>query len=78
MDPSARQASGPSRISLTLRAARRLLGRAPAEAHHLRAVEQAGESGETPFLVIVGVVVFLVLPVSLVIAGLTFAAYYLS
>jgi hypothetical protein len=60
-----------------LRAAGGLLGRVPAEARHLHAVEQEGESGETPFLAMLGVVVFL-LPVFLLMVGLAFAAYYLA
>jgi hypothetical protein len=61
-----------------LRAAGRLLGRVPAEARHLHAVEQEGESGETPFLALLGVSVFLVLPVFLAMVGLAVAAYYLA
>ena len=48
-----------------------------AEAHHLHEVEQAGEVPETPFIALLGVVLF-VLPVFLVIVGLAFAAYYLA
>ena len=47
-----------------------------AEAHHLIEVEQAGEAPETPFIVLIGIVLFL-LPIVLVILGLAFAAYYL-
>jgi hypothetical protein len=60
------------------RNAARLLGRAPAEARHLHAVEQEGESGETPFLALLGVSLVLVLPVFLVMPGLAVAAYYLA
>ena len=63
---------------LKLRAAGGLLGRAPAEARHLHAVEQEGESGETPFLAMLGVSLFLLLPVFLVMVGLAFAADYLA
>jgi hypothetical protein len=58
---------------------RRALGRPiqklEQEAHHLHEVEQLGESGETPFIAILGVFLFL-LPIFLVMAGLAFAAYY--
>jgi hypothetical protein len=48
-----------------------------AEAEHLREVEQAGESGETPFIAILGIILFLI-PLFLLIAGLAFALYYLA
>ena len=48
-----------------------------AEAEHLREVEQAGESGEAPFIAILGLILFL-LPIFLLMAGLAFAAYYLA
>jgi hypothetical protein len=48
-----------------------------AEAHHLHEVEREGESGETPFIAILGIVIFL-LPIVLLVLGLTFAAYYLA
>jgi hypothetical protein len=48
-----------------------------AEAHHLHEVEREGESGETPLIAILGVVIFL-LPIVLIVLGLTFAAYYLA
>jgi hypothetical protein len=67
-----------SRFGPGARSAARLLGRAPAEARHLHAVEQEGESGETPFLMLLGVSLFLMLPVSLVMLGLALAAYYLA
>jgi hypothetical protein len=47
-----------------------------AEAHHLVEIEQAGEAGETPFIVLIGIVLFL-LPIVLVILGLAFGAYYI-
>ena len=60
---------------------RRLLRRpveaVEAQAHHLIEVERAGESGETPFIVLIGIVLFL-LPIFGVIVGLAFAAYYLA
>jgi hypothetical protein len=48
-----------------------------AEAEHLRAVEREGESGETPFIAILGIIFFL-LPIFAVVLGLAFAAYYLA
>ncbi len=47
------------------------------EAEHLHQVERAGESGETPFIAIAGIILFL-LPILLVFLGLVFAAYYLA
>lgn len=48
-----------------------------AEVEHLRELEREGESGETPFIAIAGIVLFL-LPIVLLVLGLAFAAYYLS
>jgi hypothetical protein len=48
-----------------------------AEVDHLVEVERKGESGETPFIVLIGVVLFL-LPIVLLVLGLAFAAYYLA
>ena len=48
-----------------------------AEADHLREVERAGESGETPYIVMLGLVFFLA-PLFLLLVGLAFAAYYLA
>jgi hypothetical protein len=48
-----------------------------AEAEHLREVEQEGESGETPFIAILGIILFL-LPIVVLVLGLAFAAYYLA
>ena len=61
--------------SLYRRAFRRPIQKLEQEAHHLHEVEQLGESGETPFIAIAGVILFL-LPIFLVMAGLAFAAYY--
>ena len=61
--------------SLYQRAFRRPVEKVEAEVHHLHEVEQRGESGETPFIAILGVFLFLV-PIFLVMAGLAFAAYY--
>ncbi len=47
-----------------------------AEAHHLREVETTGESGVTPLIAILGIVIFL-LPVFLVMLGLAVLAAYL-
>jgi hypothetical protein len=47
------------------------------EAEHLHAVEEAGESGETPFIALLGLILFL-LPIFLVFLGLAFGAYYLA
>ena len=48
-----------------------------AEAEHLLEVEREGESQSTPFIAILGIVLFLT-PIVLVILGLSFAAYYLA
>jgi hypothetical protein len=60
---------------------RRLLRRpieaVEAEAHHLHEIEQAGEVPQTPFIALLGLVLFL-LPIFLVIVGLAFAAYYIA
>jgi hypothetical protein len=47
------------------------------EVEHLREVEREGESGETPFIAILGVVLFLI-PIVALLLGLSFAAYYLT
>jgi hypothetical protein len=61
----------------TSRWALRPIRKIEAEAHHIHEIEQAGESGETPFIALFGVVLFL-LPIFAFIVGLSFAAYYLS
>jgi hypothetical protein len=43
----------------------------------LHALERKGDSGETPFIAILGLFLFF-LPVFLVIAALAFTAYYLA
>jgi hypothetical protein len=48
-----------------------------AEVEHLREVEREGESGETPFIAILGTILFL-LPIVVLVLGLAFAAYYLA
>jgi hypothetical protein len=50
--------------------------RIEAEAHHLLEIEEVGESGETPLIAILGVILFL-LPIFALMLGLAFAAYYL-
>jgi hypothetical protein len=47
------------------------------EAHHLHELERAGESAETPFIAIVGLIL-LFAALFLVMASLAFAAYYLA
>jgi hypothetical protein len=48
-----------------------------AEAEHLLEVEREGESEATPFIAIFGIILFLV-PIFVVILGLSLAAYYLA
>jgi hypothetical protein len=48
-----------------------------AEAHHLHEVEREGESGETPFIAILGLIIFL-LPIFVLVLGIAVAAYYLA
>ena len=48
-----------------------------AEVEHLRQVEEEGESGETPFIAILGLILFL-LPIVGLALGLAFAVYYLT
>ncbi len=48
-----------------------------AEAHHLHEVEQAGESGEAPFIAILGVFLFL-LPIAAFMMIVAFSAYYIA
>jgi hypothetical protein len=47
------------------------------EAHHLREVEAAGESAETPLIVFLGLILFL-LPIFLVLLVIVFGAYELA
>jgi hypothetical protein len=47
------------------------------EAHHLHQVEQVGESEWTPWIAILGLVLFFA-PVIVLMTALTFAAYYLA
>ena len=46
------------------------------EAHHLHEIEAEGKEGATPFIAILEVALFL-LPIVLLVGGLTFVAYYL-
>jgi hypothetical protein len=48
-----------------------------AEAEHLLEVERTGESEKTPFIAILGIMLFLA-PIVFVILWLSFAAYYLA
>ena len=48
-----------------------------AEAEHLVEVERVGESGETPFIALLGVVLFL-LPIVALLLAVSFTAYYLA
>jgi hypothetical protein len=47
------------------------------EAHHLHEIEQAGESGETPYIALLGVFLFL-LPLAAFLMIIAFSAYYLA
>jgi hypothetical protein len=60
----------------TFAALRRPVRKLEAEAEHLHEIEQAGEAPETPFVAMLGVVLFL-FPIFAVMLGLAFGAYYL-
>jgi hypothetical protein len=47
------------------------------EAHHLREIEQAGESAETPYIAALGLFFFLG-SIFVVMLGIALAAYYLG
>jgi hypothetical protein len=47
------------------------------EAEHLHEIERVGDAPQTPFIVLLGVFLFL-FPIFLVMLGLAFAAYYLA
>lgn len=70
MAPEARQ----HRFHVALRPFRTTV----AEARHLHAIEREGESGETPFIAVIGLVLFLLLPAFVVLMGVAFAVYYLA
>jgi hypothetical protein len=63
------------------RAVFRTLGRpfrsAEREAHHLHQVERAGESGETPYIAMLGLILFLGSVFALMLA-VTLIAYYVA
>jgi hypothetical protein len=71
---SARHAAGLYRT--TWAGVRRRVRKVEAEAEHLYETERVGESPETPFIALLGVVLFL-LPIVAVLLGLSFGAYYL-
>jgi hypothetical protein len=48
-----------------------------AEVEHLYEIEPAGESGESPFIAVLGLM-FSLLTIFVLTAGLSFAAYYLA
>ena len=63
---------------------RRVLRRSPHpiqslehEVEHLHEIEQRGEAGETPYIAIAGVFLFL-LPIFCFMVGVAFAAYYIT
>jgi len=47
------------------------------EVEHLHEIEQRGEAGETPYIAIAGVFLFL-LPIFCFLVGIAFAAYYIT
>jgi hypothetical protein len=61
----------------SFRSALRPIRKVEAEADHLREVEQDGEAGATPYIVLLGVFFFL-LPIFVFMLGVAFAAYYLT
>ena len=67
--------AGPYRKALAW--LRRPVREVEAEVHRLHEVEREGESGETPFIAILGMFAFL-LPIVLLVLGLVFAAYFLA
>lgn len=61
----------------TLRAALKPIRSAETELRDLHAIEHEGDAPETPFIAMLGLILFF-LPIFLVMAGLAFAAYYLA
>ncbi len=61
----------------TFRWIRRPIQKVEGEVHHLHEVEQLGESGETPFIAILGVLLFL-LPIAAFIMIVALAASALA
>jgi hypothetical protein len=47
------------------------------EAHHLHEIEQSGEAGQTPFIALLGVFLFL-LPIAAFMMIVAFSAFYLA
>lgn len=70
---SVRHARG--RYAQTFAHLRRRVSTVEAEAHHLRDVEQSGASGETPYIAILGLVLFLA-PVVIVFVAVALAVYF--
>jgi hypothetical protein len=66
-----------TRYRRTFAWARHPVRRVEAEAEHLYEVEQKGDAGETPFVALLGIILFL-LPIVALILGVAFAAYYLA
>jgi hypothetical protein len=66
-----------ARYGKTLARVRHPLRSIGAEAEHLRQIEREGESAETPFVAILGIILFLI-PIVVVVLGLAFAAYHLA
>jgi hypothetical protein len=60
----------------TIRGALKPIRKVEAETHHLHEEERAGEAADTPFIAILGLMLFLA-PIFGLIVGLSFAAYYL-
>jgi hypothetical protein len=52
--------------------------RVEAEERHLHQIERRGESAETPFIAMLGLLLFLLGPLLLVLLGLALTAYYLT
>jgi hypothetical protein len=61
----------------SLHAALRPIRSAEADVRHLHAIEHEGEADKTPFIAIIGLILFF-LPIFLVMVGLALAAYYLA
>ena len=72
---AARHAGGLYRKSLDR--ALRPIRKVEREVEHLHQVEQTGESAETPYIAILGLVLFLG-SIFAIMVGLAFAAYYLT
>ena len=77
MSAAGRAARRPVSTGRTLHAPLRLILSADAEARHLHGVEREGEAAETPFIAMLGLVLFF-LTIFVFMTGLAFAAYYLA